>query len=331
MAFRLGAADVSLIRFGLSPGHELALAVRALQTPASQPLHWGWLRAVGGSVPGEAFGVLTDLIAPDAYFPDFLSLTPALDLTPAEQLDLLRAMPLEQLRADLTKVLRRATGSRRARVETMLAEPERTRGRVAAAWEELWDALLAPHWALARRLLLADVAQRSREAGGAGVAAMVGALHDRVSWHGDAVRVRMRQWTETVACEGSGLLLVPTVLGAPYCSVLTEPPAPPTVFYPALGVTETWHRGGTGGFAALAALIGEGRARLLVALDGPRSTSDAAMAAGLAVSTASHHLDRLRAAGLTDRRRAGPRVLHTRTPLGDAVVGSSVNVDAVVG
>ncbi len=319
VSFRLGADDISAIRFGLSPGHELALAVRALQTPASQPLHWGWLRAVGGSLPGEAFGVFTDLIAPDAYFPDFLSATPAPDLTPDEQHDLLRAVPVEQVRADLTKVLRRATGARRTRVEAMLADPSRTRERVAAAWRELWDALLAPYWAVARRLLLADVALRSREAGGAGVAAMVGALHDRVSWHGDAVRVRMRMWTETVPCEGSGLLLVPSVLGAPYCSVVTEPPSPPTVFYPAHGVTEIWHRSGTGGFAALAALIGEGRARLLGALDAPRSTSEAAALGGLAVSTASHHLDRLRAAGLTDRRRDGPRVLHTRTPLGDAL------------
>ncbi|MCX6465937.1 MAG: DUF5937 family protein [Pseudonocardiales bacterium] len=320
VAFRLGAADISAIRFGISPGHELSLAVRALQAPAHQPLHWAWLRDVRGAVPAGAFGLFTDLVAPAAYFPDFLSLTPAPDMTPADQVDLLRAVPAEQIRADLAKVLLRASGARHARVAAMREDPDGTRERVVAAWRELWDALLAPYWALLRRLLVADVAARSREAGGAGLAAMVAALHERVSWHGDAVRVRMRQWSETVPCEGSGLLLVPSVLGVPYCSVLTEPPAPPMLFYPARGVTEVWHRGATGGFPALAGLLGEGRARVLAGLDCPRSTSDVANGCGLAVSTASHHLERLRAAGLVDSRRDGIRVLHARTPLGDALV-----------
>ena len=113
VSFRLGAEDVSAIRFGVSPGHELCLAVVALQTPASQPLHWGWLRAVAGRAPAGAWGVFTDLIAPNGYFPDFLSLTPAPDMTPDEQLDLLRAVPAERIRADLAKVVRRATGARR--------------------------------------------------------------------------------------------------------------------------------------------------------------------------------------------------------------------------
>jgi DNA-binding transcriptional ArsR family regulator len=321
VAFRLGVEDVSAIRFGTSPGHELCLALRALQTPAGQPLHWGWLREAAQRVPAGPFEVLTDLVPPSGYFPDLLSCGPAPDLDPAGQLDLLRAVPDELVRADLTKVLLRATGARRARVAVMLDDPARARARIAQAWEELWDALLAPYWALVRRLLLADVAARSREAAGAGVAAMVGALHPRVFWRGDAVEVRMRQWTETVPCEGSGLLLVPTVLGAPYCSVVTEPPSPPTLFYPAQGVTEVWHRSGTGGHAALAALMGEGRAALLAALDVPRSTTEAAGVAGLAVSTASHHLDRLRAAGLVDRARDGRSVRHARTPLGDALAG----------
>lgn len=320
MSFRLGAEDVSAIRFGISPGHELCLAVGALQTAASQPLHWGWLRAVAGRAPAASWGVFTDLIAPHGYFPDFLSLTPAPDMTPDEQLDLLRAVPAERIRADLAKVVHRATGARRDRVAAMREDPDATRARVAEAWRELWDALLAPYWPLVRRLLLADVALRSREAGGAGVAAMVAALHPRVSWRGDAVEVRMRQWSEEVPCEGSGLLLVPTVLGAPYCSVITEPPAPPMVFYPAHGVSEAWHRSTAGSLAALAGVLGEGRARLLTTLDVPRSTTDAARAGGLAIATASHHLDRLRAAGLVDRHRDGRRVLHARTPLGDALV-----------
>lgn len=319
VSFRLGAEDVSAIRFATSPGHELCVAVRALQVPGSQPLHWGWMREAAPDVPAEPWTLFTDLIGPRAYFPDFLSADPAPDLSPAEQVERIRAVTDAQVRADLAKVVRLATGARRDRLEALHADPAAARDRIVAAWPVLWDALLGPYWPAVRRLLLADVAHRSREAGGAGVAAMVGGLHDRVAWHGDAVTVRMQYWSEVVPCEGSGLLLVPTVIGAPYCSVLTEPPALPTVFYPATGVTEEWHRSTAGGFAALAGLIGEGRARLLVELDRPRSTSESARLGGVAVSTASHHLDRLRAAGLVDRRRAGPHVVHVRTALGDAL------------
>ncbi|WP_432548340.1 ArsR/SmtB family transcription factor [Kineococcus sp. SYSU DK004] len=54
--------------------------------------------------------------------------------------------------------------------------------------------------------------------------------------------------------------------------------------------------------------------------DRPRSTSESAARAGLAVSTASHHLSTLRAGGLVQSRRSGAPVLHARTALGDALV-----------
>src|SRR5690606_36596968 len=40
-AFRLGTADLSLIRFAISPGNELAHAVRVLQAQGQYPLQWG--------------------------------------------------------------------------------------------------------------------------------------------------------------------------------------------------------------------------------------------------------------------------------------------------
>jgi DNA-binding transcriptional ArsR family regulator len=43
-----------------------------------------------------------------------------------------------------------------------------------------------------------------------------------------------------------------------------------------------------------------------------------------AVSTASHHLTVLRNSGLITSTRDGARVLHVRTPLGEALVGASI-------
>jgi DNA-binding transcriptional ArsR family regulator len=63
-----------------------------------------------------------------------------------------------------------------------------------------------------------------------------------------------------------------------------------------------------GPFRALADPV---RLRLLLALgDGERSVSTLARDTGLALATTSQHLQRLAAAGLVARRRAGTRVLY---------------------
>ncbi|WP_315278643.1 helix-turn-helix domain-containing protein [Kocuria carniphila] len=103
------------------------------------------------------------------------------------------------------------------------------------------------------------------------------------------------------------------------CSVLTESPAQPTIFYPALGVSETWYKDGPDALDALTALLGQARAHLILELQQPLTTSECAALTGIASSTASHHLSVLRHADLVRSRREGVRVLHTRTPLGEAL------------
>ncbi|GAB6859125.1 helix-turn-helix domain-containing protein [Microbacterium xylanilyticum] len=46
--------------------------------------------------------------------------------------------------------------------------------------------------------------------------------------------------------------------------------------------------------------------------------------AGIARSTASHHLTVLRDAGLVVSSRDGSRMMHLRTPLGEALVGAAL-------
>lgn len=323
VVFRLESGDLSSIRFGISPGYELCQAVRVLQRPATHPLQWGWLRTVRDNPPATALRVLTTVIPPAGYFPDFLTTPPAGPLTPAAELTALRAARLDGVRTDLAKVRDRARGTRRARVEQMLAAPEQARARIADAWAEVWDELLGPHWDALHRLLTADVAHRSRVTATEGLAAMVSRLHERVAWRPDEVRVRMRHWTETVTCAGRGLLLVPTVLGHPGCVVLTEKPAQPTLFYPARGISESWARGHASTQHALAELMGEARTRVLGALDVPHTTTETAENCGLAISTTSRHLALLRNAGLVMTTRRNPYAVHGRTGLGDALLAPS--------
>ncbi|MEU4421703.1 DUF5937 family protein [Actinoplanes sp. NPDC024001] len=319
--FRLNSTDLSAVRFGISPGHELIHAVRVVLRPQVAPLHWGWFRTLRGRPLGEAFRLLAVISGVEGYLPDFLTSAPSGDMTPEEELERLRHVPDEQVRLDLGKMVARSSGTRQQEIRELIADPDRARKVIVAAWEEAWETLLAPVWPQMLRLLRADIAVRARRISDAGLAEMIATLHSMVTWHDDAVRVRMRHYEATVDCGGTGLVLVPTVMSTRDCAVLDEPPTQPTIFYPAHGISETWHRPVSDVLEALSALLGAARARLVLELQQPLSTSECAQLTGLAASTASHHLTVLRDAGLVESRRAGARVLHTRTPLGEALAG----------
>ena len=321
--FRLAPDDLTAIRFGISPGHELCHAVRALHRPEHHPLQWGWMRSARGAIPREDFEVLALLIREDGYFPDFLTATPTWDLTPEAEADRLREIEDERFEVDMTKVLVRTDGpARRGAVQRMLDHSDRARRMIADAWLSVWNVGIAPVWPQLERLLRADIAVRARRIAESGVGAMIQTLHERVAWEDGAVRVTMRIWSEVVDCRGSGLVLVPSVMGTTGCNVLTEPPAQPTLFYPAQGVTATWARDPADVASSLGALLGPARARILLDAHEPRTTSQVARDSALAISTASHHLTVLRDSGLLASTRDGARVLHRRTPLGEAIVGA---------
>ena len=320
--FQLSPGDIQAVRFGISPGHELAHAVRVLLRPAQHPLQWGWLRSVRERLPRDSFALLAAVIGDDGYMPDFLTAAPRWDMTPDAEVDALRTAALEPMRVDFGKMVLRSQGARQRALQDMQAHPIRARRMIADAWSDVWDAALAPVWPQLERILRADIATRSRTIAASGISAMAGELHERVSWGDGGVRVRLRKHSEQVDCRGSGLVLVPSVMSSWGCMVLTEPPAQPTLFYPARGVTAGWARDSAETDAALGALLGPARADILLAAGSARTTSQVARDAGIAVSTASHHLGILRDAGLIASERHGNRMLHLRTPLGEAMVGA---------
>ena len=322
--FELSPGDIQAVRFGVSPGHELAHAVRVLLRPEQHPLQWGWLRAVRDHLPRESFDLLSAVIGDDGYLPDFLTATPSWDMTPKAELDALRSAALDPMRVDFGKMVLRSTGSRQHALREMQERPTRARAMIADAWQDVWDAVIAPVWPQLDRLLRADIAVRSRTIASSGIGEMADDLHPNVGWGAGAVRVRLRKHSELVDCRGSGLVLVPSVMSSWGCMALTEPPAQPTLFYPARGVTAGWARDAAETAEALGALVGPARAEILLGASAARTTSQVARDGGIAVSTASHHLTVLRDAGLITSERDGARMLHLRTPLGEAMVGAAL-------
>ncbi|MER7280643.1 winged helix-turn-helix domain-containing protein [Dactylosporangium sp. NPDC000244] len=122
----------------------------------------------------------------------------------------------------------------------------------------------------------------------------------------------------TVASDGAGLLLVPSVLIWPGVGAYTDPPWRRALVYPARGVAALWEGAPEGG-GALGELVGQSRARVLLALEEPASTTQLAARLGLAVGAVGDHLAILRRSGLVRSARAGRSVLYRRTPLGDAL------------
>ncbi|MDT0158341.1 DUF5937 family protein [Microbacterium sp. ARD32] len=322
--FLLSPGDIQAVRFGLSPGHELAHAVRILRRPQQHPLQWGWLRQVRDRVPPEPLALPAQVISVDGYMPDFLTADARWDMTPADELAALREAAVSDVRLDLGKMVIRSSGARQAALIRMQADPRRARMLIAEAWERVWDAVLAPVWPQPERLVRADIAVRGRTITTDGLSAMAGALHSTVQWSDGAVRVRVRRHSEDVDCRGSGLVLVPSVMSSWGCMVITKPSAQPTLFYPARGVTAAWARDATELADALGALLEPVRAGILLRAHIARTTSEVAGDAGIAASTASHHLTVLRDAGLIASSRQGNRMLHLRTPLAEALVGATL-------
>jgi hypothetical protein len=166
-----GSADLLQVRFAISPAEEVLGAVRTVAQPTRHAYHLPWLRRLRDtSLSGLA--ELTALVtSPRHYTPDFLSpppISPLADLD--EQLDRLRATPLDVIRAELIASLGDAlpgtlTGPAAAR--SMLA------GQMAAAWK----LLLASSWPGMRDLLHADVLARGRRLAETGTRAVFDELH----------------------------------------------------------------------------------------------------------------------------------------------------------
>jgi DNA-binding transcriptional ArsR family regulator len=109
---------------------------------------------------------------------------------------------------------------------------------------------------------------------------------------------------------------MPSVFVWPDLTAMIDPPARPTLVYPARAIAELWQPAPTRHSDALARLLGRTRAALLESLAEPTSTHTLARRHRLAPSTVSEHLAALHDARLVTRRRRRHAVLYQQTPLG---------------
>ncbi|MEV4680466.1 ArsR/SmtB family transcription factor [Streptomyces kurssanovii] len=324
LRFEISVEDLLRSRFALSPALDLCLLLRSL-AGQDRPLPRAWATRLMPAF--ERLRRETELNAVIALHttrsgPDFVAPPPrGLSQTWADDLAMIRAAPLEAARHEIAT---NATGpsARDPRVRAVLESPDAV-SRIAEAMDQAWHELLAADWPQLRAICERDVVHRVGVIGEHGWATTIESLHPSIAWQAGGIEIGHFAQVGTVRLAGDGLLLIPSVFVGNIAAHL-EAPWPRTLVYPARGTAALWDEQETVSQPdALTALVGRARARLLVALDAPASTSHLARSLTMAPGAVGDHLAILRGAGLLVRARSGRSVLYRRTPLGEALVAGS--------
>jgi len=248
---------------------------------------------------------------------DFLSPPPTSPLPDfTEELASVARTPTRRLLADLTGT----PGVPDAVAKAFAEDPRASLRRIVATLRTYWDLVLATHWPRMLALLQADVLWRTQQLALGGAQALFEDLHETITWEVDTLSVT-DPWQHRSDLAGEGLLLMPSAMAWPAVRKLIEP-YQPVVAYPARGVATLWETGGRGEAPeALESLVGSTRAKLLLAISEPSSTTSLALRLSVSPPAVSQHLAVLVANGLAARARVGRTVLYHRTARGDDLVG----------
>lgn len=329
LRFEVTADDLAASRFAISPLWELENVLRLLFHGTRHASTTAWIRAARPRFAAlrrrlPRLAVLGVLTSGRHYGPDFLCPAPTgLAVDVPGQLAEVRGTPHAVVREEV-ELLLRDTAPPTADAAALLLRNDLA-AIVADLLAECWEALVAPDWPLLRAVLERDVVHRAGSLTTNGWSGALTDLHPRVRWHDGGIEIGRFLPDQRHELAGHGLMLIPSVFIWPSIAVSTGAAGwPPYLGYPARGVGEllapsersTSDHG-------LADLLGRNRARVLLALESPTSTSQLVRSLGLTLGGAGDHLRVLRTGGLVDRSRQGRSVLYRRTPLGDALVAGA--------
>ena len=188
--------------------------------------------------------------------------------------------------------------------------------RLAGLLEWVWADCVLPHWPRRRRIIEADILARSARLGHGGWVAALDGMSPGIRWLGNGrLQINAHNYPPK-NISAAQLLFVPVTTGHGWVS--WDQPRRYALTYPCAGVLADTGQASVP--APLAALLGPGRARVLILLGTPKSTTQLVALTGLGLGSVGRHLKILLDARLIQRRRVGRSVLYSRIQPGNTLV-----------
>jgi DNA-binding transcriptional ArsR family regulator len=320
LVFRLGPDLLGHTRFAFSPIAEVASALHLLACPQPAGVHHPWVREARESTVDVDLPLLTALVPPSRFLPDFLFQPAYSPQTTFEaQLKTLEEGGIGPVVRDLREVWEDRPMPDRLR--DLLERGDSGLRELSAQLWTFWQRAIEPYWPRICAVLEDDVAHRAGRLVSGGLYDLLAGLHEQTSVS-DGELLIDKPLHSCHRFDGTELVLVPSVFTYPGLIVLHDDAGSFALTYGARGVGRTWEglAGETGEADHLAALLGRTRAAILARLSVPMTTSQLAAELEQSLGTVSEHLGRLRTSGLLTSWRVGRRVYYRQTPLAATLV-----------
>jgi len=276
----------------------------------------GWCSIVGG--PRADFRPLAPLHPPGRLVPEWLApVQHPGENTLAENLDRVRRTPPGAIAAELASMYPHGPPPQ---LRPYAHDPAAALERFTRAVQDFWDQHLRVRWPAMRSILEREVLMTGAALVSTQGQHALGGLSPRIGVDEQGFVIRGCERIVRAAVDDRTVLLVPTVAGPDALSGHLDQPGVLQLAYAARGSDELWASEPVSHAQELTALLGASRARILVAVRRPETTSDLAVRLGRSPANVSFHLQGLARMGLVDKNRRGRRVLYRATPRGASLV-----------
>lgn len=224
--------DLGQIRFGFSPVWEAVTSLRTLSMGSGVGTHARWLRQVHLHLGGVDLGLLTAVVRPAGYLPDFLHPVPERSADFGSELARIATTDPRLVAAELSHLATHPQAQqgpdREQRAETLdvlAADPAAGLARITTELDRYWHTAIAPYWPRIHALLDADLTYRLQELAAGGLRRLFATLHPLVSFDGASLRI-VKYYDGHADLRQRGLVLVPCAFAWPEVLVRTADPQP---------------------------------------------------------------------------------------------------------
>ncbi len=325
ITIHLSATDIERLHFGYSLMNELSFSFCALMGSPCAVQPQRWIDEAARALHGADFPYMRALMLPRGYLADFVTPSPDLAIrTLDEEFERMRALPPAQIRRNVETTLHYGAPASNEYQHFMMYPHE----ALECLIEEMrfyWTRALAGHWPRISSTLDSDVMHRARQMALHGADVMLDDLAPKVCYAAGQIRIHNHSIhaakTPDLYLNGRGLLIAPSIFKNPSgVSWQIVPEWQPMLAYGARGSGLWYTTRRPDPEKELELTLGAARARILLALVDPTTTSELGIRLHMSAGAVSQQLTRLRKARLVESQRSGHRVYYRLTERGENLV-----------